>query len=389
MVKMTNAALAPIELKSGEENDAADIVTKAIEDFTATVNDRFAAIEKKFDNDNDAALASRLDKIEARLSRPSAPAIIGKAVDQAEVEKKVFNDFARGVAIDTKQLSVAGTGGVTVPTPLYSELIRNLVLYSPMRSVARVMQVNSDTIKLPKRTANLTSALVAEAAQRPESTPTYDSQTINVYEVGAVSNVTLNMLEDSVFDLANYIMQDIGTEFGREEGALLVNGTGVDQPRGIMHAPAAGSIVNAAGATLAPDDLLKVFYSLPSYYANSGVWLMNRDTVGKIRSFKSTTGEYLWAPGTGENGLVPGTAATLLGRPIVELPDMPNVAPSTISVAFGDVASAYRIIDRISINVLRDDYTMRDKGIVRFHARRRFGGDVVLDEALRFLQTTA
>jgi len=117
--------------------------------------------------------------------------------------------------------------------------------------------------------------------------------------------------------------------------------------------------------------------------------MANRYTIGLIRAFKATTGEYLWAPGSGENGLVPGNSSTLLGRPIIEVPDMPNSAPSTIALAFGDMTEAYRIVDRISVNVLRDDFTQRATGQVRFHARRRVGGAVAKAEALCFLQTTA
>jgi HK97 family phage major capsid protein len=201
MVKMTNAALAPIELKSGEDNDAADIVTKAIEDFTATVNERFAAIEKRFENDNSDALGSRLDKIEARLNRPGAPAIITKKEDAAEIERKAFVDYARTGAVDTKALSVAANGAYLVPPVLLNELQKNLVLFSNMRSVARVTAIGVPKVTLPKRTANLTATWVGETATRAESDPTYAQQDFNVYELGVYVDVSNQLLEDSQFPL--------------------------------------------------------------------------------------------------------------------------------------------------------------------------------------------
>jgi HK97 family phage major capsid protein len=389
MVKMTNAALAPIELKSGEDNDAADIVTKAIEDFTATVNERFAAIEKKFENDNSDALGSRLDKIEARLNRPGAPAIVTKKEDAAEIERKAFVDYARTGAVDTKALSVAANGAYLVPPVLLNELQKNLVLYSPIRSVARVTQIGVGTVDLPKRTANLSGAWVSETGNRTESAPTYDSQAFTAYEYATFVDVSLQLLEDSQFNLEQELMRDIAEEFGRAEGAAFVNGDGNGKPTGFLHSPAVGSIVDAFGATISPEDLIKLYHALPSFYAANAVWLMNRSTIGKIRAFKSTTGEFLWAPGTGENGLVPGNSGVLLGRPVIEVPDAPDVAPSTISVAFADMQAAYRIVDRISVGIMRDDFTQRTNGKVRFHARRRVGGDVAKTEAVRYLKTTA
>lgn len=390
MIANVNAAVAPIELKSGDENDTVDIVTKALDDLSASVDDRLKEIEKKFDNDNHAndnekKLADRLERIEARLSRPG---IIGRAVetkeDDAAYQKKAFNDFARGAAYDTKSLSVAGTGGVTVPTPLMSELIRNLVLHSPIRSVARIMSVGAETVTLPKRTTNLTAAHVTETEARPESTPTYVAQTIATHEIAVHSDVSIKMLEDSVFDLASYLMEDIGIEFGRLEGAKLVNGDGTGEARGILYNPAAGSIFNAAGVTITADDLLDLYHDLPGVYAANGTWLMNRKTIGAIRKLKTTAGDYIW-----QDALTKGNPATIMGAPVVEVPDAPIVAPSTISVAFGDMQQAYRVLDRVNIEIVRDDYTQRANGSVRFHARRRYGGDIVKSEAVRYLRTTA
>jgi HK97 family phage major capsid protein/HK97 family phage prohead protease len=358
-----------------------EIETKTID--AAEVEEKFTSLETKLADLG--ALGSRLDRLEARLNRPGAPAIITKQADAAEIEKKAFSNWARArVTLDTKALSVAGTGGVTVPTPLMSELIRNIVLYSPIRSVARVMSVGAETVTLPKRTTNLAAGHVTETAARSESTPTYTSQTIATHEIAVYSDVSIKMLEDSVFDLASYLMEDIGIEFGRLEGATLVNGTGVDQARGILHSPAAGSIVNAVGPTIAPDDLIELFHSLPGVYANNGTWLMNRKTIGAIRKLKTTTGEYLW-----QDSFTKGNPPTILGAPVLEIPDAPDIAPSTISVAFGDMQQAYRVLDRVSIEMLRDDFTQRAVGSVRFHARRRYGGDIVKPEAIRYLKTTA
>lgn len=65
---------------------------------------------------------------------------------------------------------------------------------------------------------------------------------------------------------------------------------------------------------------------------------------------------------------------------------MPDVASGTFPIAFGDFATAYRIYDRVSLSVMRAPYSVATKGLVRFHARRRVGGGIVLGEAIKKLK---
>ena len=91
-------------------------------------------------------------------------------------------------------------------------------------------------------------------------------------------------------------------------------------------------------------------------------------------------GRYIW-----QEPLSQGNPATILGRPVLELPDMPDVAAGAIPVVFGDFGSGYRIFDRVNLSVLRDPYSQQVHGLVRFHARRRVGGGVTKTEAFKFL----
>jgi HK97 family phage major capsid protein len=68
---------------------------------------------------------------------------------------------------------------------------------------------------------------------------------------------------------------------------------------------------------------------------------------------------------------------------VIEMPDMPDEGAGAYPISVGDFASGYRIYDRIGVNILRDPFTRATSGLVRFHARRRVGGDVVKAEAFR------
>ncbi len=70
---------------------------------------------------------------------------------------------------------------------------------------------------------------------------------------------------------------------------------------------------------------------------------------------------------------------------MIEMPDLADIGAGTRPVVFGDFSN-FRIYDRVALSLLRNPYTLADKGLVRFHARRRVGAGVTRTEAFRFLE---
>jgi HK97 family phage major capsid protein len=84
---------------------------------------------------------------------------------------------------------------------------------------------------------------------------------------------------------------------------------------------------------------------------------------------------------------VAGTPETLLGYAVTRAEDMPALATNSLSLAFGDFAQAYQIVDRQGIRVLRDPYT--SKPYVKFYTTKRVGGGVVNFEAIKLMKFAA
>jgi HK97 family phage major capsid protein len=61
---------------------------------------------------------------------------------------------------------------------------------------------------------------------------------------------------------------------------------------------------------------------------------------------------------------------------------MPAMANAAYPVLFGDFKRGYKIIDRVGLAILRNPYIAAGSGTVRFHARKRVGGKVVMPEAI-------
>jgi HK97 family phage major capsid protein len=103
---------------------------------------------------------------------------------------------------------------------------------------------------------------------------------------------------------------------------------------------------------------------------------MNRTTAATLMKFKDQNEQYIW-----QNALSAGQPPTLLGYPVYEAADMPDVGANATPIAFGNWRLGYLIVDRIGIRVVRDPYTK--PGWVRFYIHKRVGGAVLDSNAVK------
>jgi HK97 family phage major capsid protein len=380
-----------IELKS-DDGDSADVVTKALGELKASVDGRLKAIETK--SVDAAKVTDRLDKLEAKINRPGSDTraandnrkIERKAI--RKIERKAFTAFIRNGregmdAEEIKSLIVGDDprGGYLAPPQISTELITFLTQFSPVRAAARVGQTASPSVILPVRTGITNALWEGEIEPEGESEPAFGQVEIPVFGMKTYTDISVQLLEDSAQNLEAVLNEALAEDFGKKEGTGFVNGTGNKQPRGVMVHPGVGFVPNGDAANLQSDGLITLFHAVPAAYRNNGAWMMNSTTVGAVRKLKTSTGAPLWV-----DSLALGNPPTILGRPVIEAIDMPDIAGNSFPIVFGDFNQAYRIYDRVGLTLLRDPFTQATNGLVRFHARRRVGGDVVKAEALKKLK---
>jgi HK97 family phage major capsid protein/HK97 family phage prohead protease len=323
---------------------------------------------------------SRLDKLEAKTNRPAAPAIV-----QGDESKKAFVSFLQGGDFDKKALTVANDAPayVLAPEETSGEFIRNLVEFSPIRSIADVRSTGSHTILLPKRTGITNAVWVGETTTRTASEPTFDQSEITVKELATFVDLSLRMLEDSG-NVEAEVRLALAEDFGAKEALSFVNGTTAVEPSGFMVAAGIAETNNGHATLLSADALINLLYAMPATYRNRGAWVMNGTTLAAVRKLKDGNNNYLWQP-----SYQAGQPETILGRPVVEALDMPNIASGATPIIFGDFKAGYRIYDRVALDVMPDLLTQRVSGLARFHARRRVGAGVVRPDVFRKLKMAA
>jgi HK97 family phage major capsid protein len=237
-------------------------------------------------------------------------------------------------------------------------------------------------VKYPRRTGITNAQWEGETDDQAESTVPFGQVDIPARNLSTFVDISNQLLADSGGTAEAEVRLALAEDFGQKEGLAFVSGTGPLAPEGILSAAGVGYTPTGNASTLGtnPADLLIThMYSLPAAYRSRGTWLMNGSTLAAIRKLKDgTTGVYLWQP-----SYAAGQPETILGRPVVEVPDMDDVGSAAEPIVFGDIATAYRIVDRLDMSVLVNPYLLATKGITRIHATRRVGGAVVQPAAIK------
>lgn len=339
----------------------------------------------------------RLDQIETAYNRPvlDAEGEGVKSVASNSEYGKAFRTYLRkgmdaGLeSLQTKALSVGSDtdGGYLVTPTMSSKIVQSIFETSPMRQLASVETISSDALELIDDHDQAAAGWTSETGAISEtSTPTLAKRNIPTNELYAQPKATQKLVDDSAIDIESWLAGKISDIFARKENTSFINGNGVGQPRGIL-TYAAGTTWNkieqinsGTSATVTADAIINIFYALKDVYSRRASFLMNRTVVQAVRLLKQTsTNQYLWQP-----GLAAGTPDTLMGVPVYMAADMPVAAASSLSVAVGDFQSAYQIVDRRGIRILRDPFT--EKPFVKFYATKRVGGDVINFEAIKLMK---
>lgn len=312
-----------------------------------------------------------------------------------------FESFLRsGGGLEAKAMSGASdaAGGYAVPQELDARIDATLKAVSPIRSIASVVRVGSSGYRKLVASGGFESGWAAETAARDETdTPVFNEVAPPMGDLYANPAASQAMLDDVAFDVEQWLGDEIAREFAAAEGAAFVSGNGVNKPRGFLSAPNAATadgvrafgtlqylVSGAAGAFAAnPEEkLIDLVQALRAPYRQGASWVMNSATLARVRKFRTSDGALLWQP-----GLAAGQPATLLGYPVVEAEDMPDIAANSLSIAFGNFQAGYLIAERGETQILRDPYS--NKPFVHFYATKRVGGMVSNSEAIKLLKFSA
>ena len=386
----------------------------AFEQFKSANDERLKKLEKK--RKDDVVLRDKIDRINTAVTEQKAavdrmvlkgarPRLSQAHSIVSDERKDAFSRYMRVgdatsiATLEEKSLnaSVDGEGGYLAPEQTEAMITAAVRDVSPIRQIASVREIGANVFRKPVSNGDGAAGWVGETGSRVETAaPTITAIDFPTKELYAMPAASQTLLDDSIVDIEQWLADEVQQEFAVQESAAFINGDGINEPNGLLNYTISEESARGAGelgyvATGVDGDfpvsdpadvLLDLIYTPKQAFRQNGRFVLNRSVLGALRKFKDADGNYLWQPSAQA-----GEPARLLGYPVTESEDMPDVGAGSHSIAFGDFRRGYLIVDRVGVRVLRDPYSA--KPYVLFYTTKRVGGGVQDFDAIKLLRFSA
>lgn len=244
---------------------------------------------------------------------------------------------ANGFGREYRAQSVGTTtaGGHLVPVDMADAIERALLEHGGIRRVSNILRTEdgiSIDVPMVDDTSN-SATLLAENTQDSEQDVTYGNITLNSYKLTSnIVRVSHELLRDSRWDMNEHLGSLLGERIGRGISSYSATGTGSSQPEGFVTGSTLG--VTAASTTAVTfDEVIDLIDAVdPAYHMSASFGIaMNSATKTAIRKLKDSNNQYLWQP-----GLTGRDPDTILGVPVIVIPEMASMAANAKSIVCGD-----------------------------------------------------
>jgi HK97 family phage major capsid protein len=389
-----SARTAPVDVPNfiRPAADAAEVATRA----SSTTGELRDSILRGLDSRGVDDTSAR--KFVARHAESDPSWARGLALRSSDVYAQAFNKMMTGRSAtlsNEERAAISGAtaaeGGVMTPTHLDPTVI--LTNDGSANMVRMIANVKSHTIGdtwVGVTSAGVTASNDPRQTQVSDDTPgDFAAPSISLHTAQVYAEAEREAMADQA-GLAGEILAMFADARDRLEGANHMTGTGSDQPFGIftaLDANAGSEITSAGAAAISLADLQGVKRAVGQRWRGRSSWLMN-PTWGDAIKVLGTALSASYSTDITQNN-----TPTLLGRPVYESDDAPEVTTTTVldnRLIFGDFSN-YVIIDKpgsfeVSFIPQIMGANQRPTGKVGWVGYWRSGADSVNDAAFRLLQ---
>ena len=288
-----------------------------------------------------------------------------------------------GIEVRAQGSTGSTTGSAFVPDILLSDTVLRLVTEnSAFASNALNIQMPSDVVLVPKRTAGASVNWQNENVAITDSDPTSSQVTLTAKKATAATKIANELLSDAVNPAAyaDWIAAELALCLTNAIENIAFNGNSGSAPsvagiltsNGILagtSATYAASLVTAAGDT--PDEvtkanLLRMIATMPSHSRAGAKWYVSP-------YFFADCMQALDAAQGGSVGLAQGMGLTFMGYPVVLTDEMPGAGDQTgnVMALFANLANAAIFGTRQGIDLASSSEVafLSDQTVLRATAR--------------------
>lgn len=262
-----------------------------------------------------------------------------------ELEARAFETYLREQR--TGEMA-KGDNGAVIPTTIANHIIDTVKQVAPIYALTTKFNVKGK-LQFPVAKNAITTGYQTEFTDIASSAVGFDNVELDGYLIGALSKVSVSLINNAQFDIVGYVVNKIAqsiAEFLEKE--LIVGATNI---KGITDASyedkGVKKVETATKGALIADDLIDTQAALKMNVQDGCQWLMNQAMLTKVRKLKDNNGQYILNP-----DLRAGFGFELLGKPVMISDEMP-----ADTVVYGNWSAMYvNIHEDINIRQLNEVY---------------------------------
>ena len=332
--------------------DAAKAEKRAMTEEEQT---RFNEIEKQI-KDIDATLEA-----EARAKGIQNYKSTEPGEEKEKLEERAFANYIRGVVEQRADVNLTVTdNGAVVPTHIANKIIKKVHDICPIYQKATHYNVKG-TLNIPyydEESQTITVAYATEFTELESTSGKFASIELKGFLAGALTKVSKSLVNNSDFDIVEFIITAMAEAMSRWLEKELLLGT-TDKIAGLSTVKQ--KITAASATAITADDLIDVQEEVPDVYQAEAIWIMNKKTRTAIRKLKDEMGNYILNKDANAKW-----GYTLFGKDVYTSETMPEIATGKTVVFYGDMSGlSVKLAEDINIDILREKFaTQHALGVV-------------------------
>jgi HK97 family phage major capsid protein len=267
-----------------------------------------------------------------------------------------------------------GTNGFLLAPEMSNRVLRCIVELDDVSGLVDHMTTSSPSVKFLIDNSRMGAAAWACEASCFANNPQADLQEglgemeIKCETIRYIECATSDLLQDAAFNVERWLFQKVSEGFRNTINAAILLGDGVGKPLGFL-APHAGipicdTSANTPAGQFSWQDMVQLKFEIPMSWQDGCVYVMNQKTAALLMTMSDATTRPLFSA-LPERG--PGF--TFAGSPIIIAAWMPDVAPGSTPILFGNLKRTYTMIDRQATTLQIDPFSAGWCRLFKFEAR--------------------
>ena len=269
-------------------------------------------------------------------------------------EERAFENYIRGVVLETRDdvNLTKGDNGAIIPTSIAKKIIKKVYDVSPLLEKTTKYNVKGK-LEIPyyneTSDAKVNMAYATEFVSLESNVGKFTTIELTGFLAGALAKLSKSLLNNSDFNLLNEVINIMSESIARWVEKELITGTTdkVDGLKGVTL-----GVTTASSIAITTDEIIKLKRSIKQQFQKNAIWIMNPETLTAISLLKDDNGRYLL-----QDDLTNDFGYTLLGKPVYESDNMPQIGAGNIAIYYGDMSGlATKFVEELEIEVLREKY---------------------------------